>query len=519
MKTVCFTGVRPNKLCGYNKEAYADFVASLTDSLEDFYSKGVRTYISGGAQGFDQLAAWAVENLQNRHSDVKNVIYVPFKGQERLWKENGIFGQAQYRGILRRADEVKYLADELTDTKEIASAMHVRNHAMVDKADAVIALFPYKEIGDTKGGTVATMKYALSKDKSIYRVDYEVSDKVVMKGVEKFTNQQDVSFDEVHDDIFKCPSGDKEALCVTTNGVVKKDGSAVMGKGMALLVDQKYNVGSKLGKHLKENGNVPCDLGIVADGFHVISFPTKNDWSESSDLNLIKQSAEKVKEMADSLGLEKIYITRPGCGLGNLEWSDVKRTLSTVFDDRFCIVDNTKDTENMPSLAELNKQVASDSKKVFVSGSIAVKEIPDSVKEVLESHIENGDTFLVGDASGVDSLIQRYLNDKEYSNVIVYHSGSKIRNKINPDWQDRAIYVPKGVSGRDFYTAKDEAMTKDCDEGIAIWDGKSVGTKANIDRLSKQGKSCFTYNQKTLERTENQDDDYIDSSKYFEFSD
>ena len=362
MKTVCFTGVRPNKLCGYNKEAYADFVASLTDSLEDFYNKGVRTYISGGAQGFDQLAAWAVENLQKRHSDVKNVIYVPFKGQERLWKENGIFGQAQYRGILKRANEVKYLADELTDTKEIVSAMHVRNHAMVDKADAVIALFPYKEIGDTKGGTVATMKYALSKDKSIYRVDYEVSDKVVLKGVEKFTNQQDALVDEVHDDI-------------------------------------------------------------------------------------------------------------------------------------------------------------SDSKKVFVSGSIAVKEIPDSVKEVLDSHIESGDTFLVGDASGVDSLIQRYLNDKEYSNVIVYHSGSKIRNKINPDWQDKAIYVPKGVSGRDFYTAKDEAMTKDCDEGIAIWDGKSVGTKANIDRLSKQGKSCFTYNQKTLERTENPDDDYIDSSKYFEFSD
>ena len=46
MKTVCFTGVRPNKLCGYNKEAYADFVASLTDSLEDFYNKGVRTYSS-----------------------------------------------------------------------------------------------------------------------------------------------------------------------------------------------------------------------------------------------------------------------------------------------------------------------------------------------------------------------------------------------------------------------------------------------------------------------------------------
>ena len=87
MDTICFTGRRPQDLCGYDyKSKYEGLQKWLTGYLEEFYKKGVRNFISGGAQGFDQLAFWVVEDLKKNHPDVKNIVYVPFQGQESRWK-------------------------------------------------------------------------------------------------------------------------------------------------------------------------------------------------------------------------------------------------------------------------------------------------------------------------------------------------------------------------------------------------------------------------------------------------
>lgn len=46
-----------------------------------------------------------------------------------------------------------------------------------------------------------------------------------------------------------------EAICVTTNGIVKKDGSAVMGKGIALSANRLFNLSPLLGVYLRKFGN------------------------------------------------------------------------------------------------------------------------------------------------------------------------------------------------------------------------------------------------------------------------
>ena len=138
--------------------------------------------------------------------------------------------------------------------------------------------------------------------------------------------------------------------------------------------------------------------------------------------------------------------------------------------------------------------------RVFVSGSMSIKTIPDSIKTQINDCIDKKASFYIGDAPGVDTMIQQYLMEQNYDDVTIYHSGPTIRNKVNSLWADKAIEVPNNTTGRAFYTVKDEAMTNDCNAGIVLWDGQSKGTKANIERLKSKGISPFIYNSNTLNR-------------------
>lgn len=173
MKVMCFTGRRPKDLFGYNKEDYIQMMEVIKNALREHISNGYTTFISGGAQGFDQLAFWAVNRLKEEGHDIKNIVYVPFKGQERIWRHEGLFSQKEYNLMLKKADEVVIVTEgNVTSKYDIIKAMHARNHAMVAKSDAVFGLFPdmsWKE-STTKGGTAECLKYAASKDKPIFQL-------------------------------------------------------------------------------------------------------------------------------------------------------------------------------------------------------------------------------------------------------------------------------------------------------------------------------------------------------------
>ena len=145
-------------------------------------------------------------------------------------------------------------------------------------------------------------------------------------------------------DIFLLPHGEQEAMTVTTNGIIKTNGLAVMGRGIAKAVDDRYHVSGKLARHLQTCGNIPCDLGIY-DGFHVLSFPTKYHWQDDSDIDLIIRSARGLVGIADNLHLKRVFMTPPGCANGHLDWENlVKPAIKDIFDDRFWVVETyTKD--------------------------------------------------------------------------------------------------------------------------------------------------------------------------------
>ena len=75
----------------------------------------------------------------------------------------------------------------------------------------------------------------------------------------------------------------------------------------------------------------------------------------------------------------------------------------------------------------------------------------------------------------------------------MYASNGKVRNNAG-GWQIKSIPVVNDVSGYAFYAAKDKAMVADADYGFMLWDGRSRGTRENINNLTKLGKNTLVYN-------------------------
>lgn len=131
-----------------------------------------------------------------------------------------------------------------------------------------------------------------------------------------------------------------DVICTTTNGEVKKDGKAVMGRGNAKFVRDTFpGVDTLLAQMLQKHGNRVVPLGkhtLKGKTFTLLTFPTKHTWSDKSDIALIEKSAKEIKQLADHYKFQKVYIPIPGCANGQLKWSQVQNALS-ILDERFVI--------------------------------------------------------------------------------------------------------------------------------------------------------------------------------------
>jgi len=153
--------------------------------------------------------------------------------------------------------------------------------------------------------------------------------------------------------------GDANAICITTNGFTRQDGSCVMGRGCAKEACRMFpGIDRVLGKKLVEHGNVVHRL-IEEKGTWVCSFPVKPvsvrfdgsnavahmrnrfkvgdrvpGWAALADPAIIAYSMQRLVRMADHFGWQKVILPRPGCGAGELQWTQIRKTLAFA-DDRF----------------------------------------------------------------------------------------------------------------------------------------------------------------------------------------
>ena len=156
-----------------------------------------------------------------------------------------------------------------------------------------------------------------------------------------------------------------DVVCITTNGFVSKNGKAVMGRGCAKEIKElEPGIDLILGSRIKNNGNTVSTLKTTTTGKMILSFPVKPEsvvfdgenivehakrkfkvgdtvpgYYAKADLEIIEHSARALRRMADSMPEWKtILIPRPGCGAGELSYSEVRPILEKYFDQRFTVV-------------------------------------------------------------------------------------------------------------------------------------------------------------------------------------
>jgi len=130
-----------------------------------------------------------------------------------------------------------------------------------------------------------------------------------------------------------------EWVVIMTNGTVRKNGACVMGRGVALEVKNKIpNIDKVIGAAISCFGNIVFVLNSLT-GEKIISFPIKHNWNEKADLGLIERSCKQLDFVVRKNSV--VYMARPGCGNGQLDWREVKPILEKYLpDDRFVVVNN-----------------------------------------------------------------------------------------------------------------------------------------------------------------------------------
>lgn len=117
---------------------------------------------------------------------------------------------------------------------------------------------------------------------------------------------------------------------VTTNTNIRTNGSLTMGSGVAGQAKNLFaGIAEDWGDKVRDFGS----LLFTDPGRHLFAFPTKYDWVNDSDLDLIKDSARQLEVLA-MIAKETLFVLpRPGVGKGNLEWAVVERTINFLPDN------------------------------------------------------------------------------------------------------------------------------------------------------------------------------------------
>lgn len=133
-------------------------------------------------------------------------------------------------------------------------------------------------------------------------------------------------------------------------------------------------------------------------------------------------------------------------------------------------------------------------KRVFVSGSISIKQLPSEIMDSLNKIEQQNFEILVGDAKGIDLLIQKKLKEDQYDNVLLCSIYEEPRHLLSNTFQTCQVECDSNIkSERQRQTFKDSYMTRNSDYSLVVWDGKSKGSFANIIRSLEQEQAIKIY--------------------------
>ena len=120
-----------------------------------------------------------------------------------------------------------------------------------------------------------------------------------------------------------------EALVNTVNCV------GVMGRGIALQFKKAFPENFKAyanackEKEVRPGKMFMFDTGHMFNPRYIINFPTKRHWRGKSRMSDIESGLQALADAAREYGIQSIAVPPLGCGLGGLNWSEVKDRIET----------------------------------------------------------------------------------------------------------------------------------------------------------------------------------------------
>ncbi len=145
IKTVCFTGHRniPENL----RPVIAEL---LSEILPGLYARGARVFKTGGALGFDTMAAHAVIDLKTATKDpeIKLCLCLAAPDQSKYFSK---YDSIIFDMILHSSDTVSYACENTTTQSYLA-----RNRQLIKGSDVCVAYCT-----EQRGGSYYTCKQAL----------------------------------------------------------------------------------------------------------------------------------------------------------------------------------------------------------------------------------------------------------------------------------------------------------------------------------------------------------------------
>lgn len=140
MNNVSFTG---------HRDVSADMIGRLLrETLDDLINEGSDMFFTGGAAGFDTIAAETVIDLKIIYPWITLTLILPCSPEEQT-RGFSCEMKEKYFDIMQAADKIEYISPHYT-----RSCMKERNQRLIDEADICVCWYDESRFASGTGQTV-----------------------------------------------------------------------------------------------------------------------------------------------------------------------------------------------------------------------------------------------------------------------------------------------------------------------------------------------------------------------------
>lgn len=155
-KTVCFTGHR-----NIPPDERKLIAKKLEQTVKKLIEMGYVYFGTGGALGFDTIAAQTVLKMKMKYPHIRLILVLPCQTQADKWSNED---KKIYYDIKFKADKSVCISQTYTN-----ECLFKRNRHLVDNSNLCVCYYKHN-----KGGTAYTVNYAISKQKLVINIADEI---------------------------------------------------------------------------------------------------------------------------------------------------------------------------------------------------------------------------------------------------------------------------------------------------------------------------------------------------------